>query len=83
MENTPINYEEKVVSQLDLVKKLTEDYKSAPADEKKFKLQQETDILRHYLNAVKENPKERSKKIYNFAKTEALNQAVQQIPEES
>ena len=81
MENKPINYERKVVSQTELIQKLVEDYKAARSDEKKIRLQLEMEMLRYYSNAVKGNPKERGKKAFDFAKKEALSQAVQPIPE--
>ena len=83
MENKPINYEARVINQTNLVKRLVEEYKAVRSEEKKDKLQLEMEVLRHYSNAVKGNPKERGKKTYDFARNEALSQAVQQIPPES
>ena len=83
MENTPINYEARVINQTNLVKRLVEEYKVTKSEEKKTKLQVEMEVLRHYANAVKGNPKERGKKTYDIARTEALSQAVEQTPAES
>lgn len=81
MEKTTETYEQKVVSQTELVKKLAEAQKAAPSDEKKYKLQQEIEILRHYSNAVKENPKERSQTAYKFAHNAVLDSVIEQKPE--
>ena len=83
MENKAINYEARVINQTNLVKRLVEEYKVAKSEEKKNKLQVEMEVLRHYANAVKGNPKERGKKTYEITRTEALNQAVEQVPAES
>lgn len=82
-ENTPaaapVN---KIAAQAELVDKLTEQYKAAPSDDLKLKLQRETDVLRYYSNEAQGNPKERSKAAYTLARAAALNRAVQQVPPE-
>ena len=65
------------------MKKLADQYKNSPSDELKYKLDRETDFLRHLVNTKKENPKERAKKAADFARGIALNRAVQQIPPEN
>lgn len=82
MENTPLYYERKIIYQTELVQKLVEEYKAARSNENKIKLQLEMELLRHYSNAVKGDPKKRSKKAYDFARSEALSQAIEQIPAE-
>ena len=83
MENKAINYEARVINQTNLVKRLVEEYKVAKSEEKKTKLQVEMEVLRHYANAVKGNPKERGKKTYESVRAEVLNQAIEQTPAES
>ena len=68
-----------IKSQQDAVRKIADQYKNSPSDEMKYKLDRETDILRHLSNAKKGNPKERAQKAAEFAKRIALNRAIQQI----
>lgn len=79
MENKPENKEITIESQQEVVKKLADQYEKAPTDDLKYKLDRETDILRHLSNAEKENPKERAERAAEFAKKTALNRAVQQV----
>ncbi len=78
----PVNYEEKVGEQTDVVKKLEDSHKKNPSDESKLELSRETDQLRHYTNAAQGNPKERAKKAAEIAKKITLNRAVQQVSPE-
>ncbi len=79
MENNSENTAKTTEIQRESVKKLADQYKNSPSDELKYKLDRETDILRHLSNSEKENPKERAKKAAEFAKKTALKRAVQQV----
>lgn len=79
MENKPEDKEITIESQQEVVKKLADQYEKAPTDELKYKLERETDVLRHLSNAEKENPKERAERAAEFARKTALNRAVQQV----
>ncbi len=79
MENKPENKEITIEGQHEVVKKLADQYERSPTDELKYKLDRETDILRHLSNAKKEHPKERAQEAAEFAKKTALNRAVQQV----
>lgn len=80
---TPVNYEEKIGQQTKVVNELSDKYKKNPTEELKFELDRETDLLRHYSNAAKGNPRERAKKAAEQAGKITLNRAIQQVePEE-
>lgn len=78
----PVNYEEKIGQQTEIVKKLEDSYKKNPSGDLELELTRETDLLRHYTNAAVGNPKERAKLAAEIAKTITLNRAVQQVPPE-
>jgi hypothetical protein len=79
----PVNYQEKIAQQTEIVKKLTASHKKNPSAETELELDRETDTLRHYETAAKGNPKERARLAAEFARTITLNRAVQQTaPEE-
>ncbi|CAN5233553.1 hypothetical protein BH20ACI1_BH20ACI1_00430 [soil metagenome] len=76
----PIDYEEKVARQEELVEKTVEAHRKNPTAENTLDLDRATDLLRHYSNALKEDPKLRAQSVAELAKRIALNRAVQQIP---
>lgn len=78
-ENKSENIVRTVKSQRELVEKFTAEYEKSPSDDLKYKLDRETDILRHLTNAEKANPKDRAQKAAECAKKTALNRAVQQV----
>lgn len=78
----PVNYEEKIGQQTEIVKKLEDSYKKNPSADLELELTRETDLLRHYTNAAVGTPKERAKLAAEIAKTITLNRAVQQVPPE-
>lgn len=74
-----VDYESKVAEQEVLVKKLAEEYQKNPSTDLQRKLTQETDLLRHYSNASKGDPKSRAKQAAETARRVTINKAVQQI----
>lgn len=83
-EKKEINYEEKIEHQSKIVKELEDSYKKNATDELRLELDRETDLLRHYTNAAKGNPKQRAKQAAESAGKITLNRAVQQVePEQS
>lgn len=80
--NLPVNYEQKVEEQEQIVKKAAEAHAKHSSADSALELDRETDLLRHYANAKKENPKERAQAVAELAKRIMLNRAVQQMPAE-
>jgi hypothetical protein len=80
--NQPVDYEEKIRQQREIVKKLEDSSKTNPSRESELELARETDLLRHYTNAAVGNPGERAKLAAEIARAITLNRAVQQIPPE-
>lgn len=80
--NKPVNYEEKVGQQQEIVKKLEDSHKKNPSADLELEFTRETDLLRYYINAVKGNPRERAQQAAEIAKTITLNKAVQQVSPE-
>lgn len=78
----PVNYTEKVAQQEEAVKKAAESHAKSASADSALNLDRETDLLRHYVNAEKENPKERAKSAAELAKRIMLNRAVGQTPVE-
>lgn len=78
----PVDYEEKIGQQTEIVKKLEDSYKKNPSGDVELELTRENDLLRHYINAAVGNPKERAKLAAEIAKTITLNRAVQQVSPE-
>ena len=78
----PVNFEEKIGQQTEIVKKAVDAHKKSHSDETELDLDRETDLLYHYTNAAKGNPKERAKKSAEIARKITLNRAVQQVEPE-
>jgi hypothetical protein len=76
----PIDYEEKIARQEEVVKKIEELHKRNPTADTALEFDRESDLLLHYSNASKEDPKLRAQAVAELAKRIALNRAVQQIP---
>lgn len=78
-----VNYEEKIEGQQKIVRELEDSYKKKASDELRLELDRETDLLRHYTNAVQGNPKQRAQRAAEKARKITLNKAIQQVePEE-
>lgn len=82
VEKTPINYEEKIAQQKEIVKKLTAAHSENPSADSALELDRATDLLHYYINATKENPKERASHVAELAQRIMLSHAVQQMPVE-
>ena len=78
--NLPVDYEEKIRQQTEIVKKLEDSYKRNPSGVSELELTREIDLLRHYTNAAVGNPGERAKLAAEIVGAVALNRAVQQTP---
>ena len=75
----PVNYEEKIEQQAEVVNKLKDSYKKNPSAELELDLNREIDLLRHYENAAVGTPKERARIAAEMARSITLNKAVQQV----
>lgn len=78
----PLDYEEKIRRQTEIVKKIEDSYKKNPTGDTELELAREIDLLRHYTNAAVGNPGERAKLAAEIVGAITLNRAVQQIPPE-
>jgi ribosomal protein S25 len=76
----PVDYEEKAKQQETLMKKVAEAHDKTSSVGSALELDRETDLLRHYVNAQKESPKERAQTVAVLAKRIAVNRAVSQLP---
>lgn len=83
MAETTEKPERDIESQKKLVEELRVSYKENSSDELKLKLDRETDLLQHLVNAEKGDAKNRAKKKAEFARLTLLNRAVRHsMPEE-
>ncbi len=80
MENKTETYEDKILSQTELLMKLAAAQKAAPSDDKKQKIVEENEVLRHFTNAAKGTPKNRAKNAYEFTRNGVLDQVIEPAP---
>ncbi len=78
----PIDYEEKIRQQTEIVKKLDDSSKSNPSGVSELELAREIDLLRHYTNAAVGNPGARAQLAAEIVGSITLSRAVQPIPSE-
>ena len=76
----PLDYEEKIERQTEVVKKITDSHEKNPTGDSELEYNRELDLLRHYENAAVGNPGERAALIAEMARDFTLNKAVQRVP---
>jgi hypothetical protein len=72
------NREEQIAAQKILVDELVTEQKKTPTEERKLRLNRETDYLRHLINSSSGSAKSRSKETAEVARLVALNRAIAQ-----
>ena len=74
-----IDYRAKEAEQEGVVSKLAGEFQKNPSPELQQKLSRETEVLRHYSNAVQGDPKIRANNSAETARRITLNKAIVQV----
>lgn len=72
----PVNYEQKIAEQQEVVGRLVEEYAKKPSEDLKLQLKRRTDTLFHLRNLAKPEPKERAQQAAEKARLSALDNAI-------
>ena len=71
-----LDYRNLMVSQENKVRQITDELGQKPSDDLRVNLVRETELLNHFVNATKGNPKHRAAVAAQIAKQSVLNKAV-------